>query len=35
RYGETWERFLDSGPVYARIDPVRMFTFAMTEEGTS
>jgi hypothetical protein len=29
RYGEEWERFLDSGPVYARIEPERMFTFAM------
>lgn len=27
RYGPEWETFLDSGPVYARIDPVRMFTF--------
>jgi uncharacterized pyridoxamine 5'-phosphate oxidase family protein len=30
RYGEGWEsEFLDSGPVYARIDADRMFTFAM------
>ncbi|HEY6396575.1 MAG TPA: pyridoxamine 5'-phosphate oxidase family protein [Solirubrobacteraceae bacterium] len=29
RYGEDWERFLDSGPVYARIDADRMFTFAL------
>jgi hypothetical protein len=30
RYGPDWEEeFLDSGPVYARIDPDRMFTFAM------
>jgi hypothetical protein len=29
RYGEEWEQFLDSGPVYARIDAERMFTFAM------
>src|SRR6266566_9631859 len=30
RYGPNWEEeFLDSGPVYARIDPDRMFTFAM------
>jgi hypothetical protein len=30
RYGADWERdFLDSGPVYARIDADRMFTFAM------
>jgi uncharacterized pyridoxamine 5'-phosphate oxidase family protein len=31
RYGEGWESdFLDSGPVYARIDADRMFTFAMS-----
>jgi uncharacterized pyridoxamine 5'-phosphate oxidase family protein len=30
RYGAEWETsFLDSGPVYARIDAERMFTFAM------
>lgn len=30
RYGADWETsFLDSGPVYARIDAERMFTFAM------
>jgi nitroimidazol reductase NimA-like FMN-containing flavoprotein (pyridoxamine 5'-phosphate oxidase superfamily) len=29
RYGEEWEQFLDSGPVYARIDAARMFTFSM------
>ncbi len=30
RYGAGWETdFLDSGPVYARIDAERMFTFAM------
>jgi nitroimidazol reductase NimA-like FMN-containing flavoprotein (pyridoxamine 5'-phosphate oxidase superfamily) len=29
RYGPEWEEFLDSGPVYARIDAERMFTFAM------
>jgi nitroimidazol reductase NimA-like FMN-containing flavoprotein (pyridoxamine 5'-phosphate oxidase superfamily) len=28
RYGPEWERFLDSGPVYARIDAARMFVFA-------
>ena len=27
RYGEEWEQFLDSGPVYMRIDADRMFTF--------
>ena len=29
RYGQEWEEFLDSGPVYARIDAERMFTFQM------
>ncbi len=29
RYGPEWEEFLDSGPVYARIDAERMFTLAM------
>lgn len=29
RYGSAWESFLDSGPVYARIDAERMFTFSM------
>jgi nitroimidazol reductase NimA-like FMN-containing flavoprotein (pyridoxamine 5'-phosphate oxidase superfamily) len=29
RYGEDWEQFLDSGPVHARIDADRMFTFHM------
>jgi len=33
RYGPGWEKFLDSGPVYARIDAVRMFTFAMPAAG--
>lgn len=27
RYGPQWEEFLDSGPVYARIEAERMFTF--------
>ncbi|HTW07728.1 MAG TPA: hypothetical protein VME46_09465, partial [Acidimicrobiales bacterium] len=27
RYGPDWESFLDSGPVYARIEADRMFTF--------
>lgn len=31
RYGAEWEQFLDSGPVYARIEPDRMFTFSMPE----
>ena len=29
RYGSEWEAFLDSGPVYARIEACRMFAFAM------
>lgn len=29
RYGREWERFLDSGTVYARIDAERMYAFAM------
>jgi hypothetical protein len=30
RYGSEWEHdFLDSGPLYARIDAERMFTFSM------
>jgi uncharacterized pyridoxamine 5'-phosphate oxidase family protein len=34
RYGASWESdFLDSGPVYARIDAERMFTFAMDPAG--
>ena len=34
RYGRDWETFLDSGPVYARIDADRMFTFqSVTDPG--
>ena len=29
RYGEEWEQFIDSGPVYARIDATRMFVYCM------
>jgi hypothetical protein len=30
RYGPEWERdYLNSGPIYARIDAERMFTFSM------
>jgi Pyridoxamine 5'-phosphate oxidase len=29
RYGEEWEKFLDSGPMFARIDAERMFAFSM------
>jgi hypothetical protein len=32
RYGAEWEAFLDSGPVYARIEPERMITFWMPAE---
>jgi uncharacterized pyridoxamine 5'-phosphate oxidase family protein len=35
RYGDAWESFLDSGPVYARIEARRMFAFAMNESGPS
>ena len=34
RYGPDWERFLDSGPLYARIDAERMFAFAMPSSGS-
>jgi len=30
RYGPDWETFLDSGPLYARIEADRMFTFHST-----
>ena len=33
RYGEGYEEFIDSGPVYARIEPDRMFTFHMEAES--
>jgi hypothetical protein len=29
RYGPEYESFIDSGPLYARIEPDRMFTFHM------
>ena len=29
-YGAGWEAFVDSGPVYARIDADRMYTFHMS-----
>lgn len=32
RYGESWERFLDSAVAYARIDAARMFAFSMPME---
>ena len=34
RYGPEWEKdFLDSGPVYARIEADRMFAFALETDG--
>jgi hypothetical protein len=33
RYGEGWEQFIDSGPVYARIDAERMFVYSMPASG--
>jgi hypothetical protein len=33
RYGTEWEKFLDSGPVYARIHADRMFTLHMTPDS--
>jgi nitroimidazol reductase NimA-like FMN-containing flavoprotein (pyridoxamine 5'-phosphate oxidase superfamily) len=30
RYGPQWEQFLDSGPVYARIEAQRMFAIDVT-----
>ena len=32
RYGAEWEQFLDSGPVFARIEADRMFAFSMPPE---
>jgi hypothetical protein len=33
RYGPDWDKFLDSGPVYARIDAERMFAIAIPPAG--
>jgi hypothetical protein len=33
RYGEEWEQFIDSGPVYARIDAERMYAYSMPASG--
>jgi len=33
RYGPGWESFLDSGPVYARIDADRVFTFHLVQDA--
>ena len=35
RYGEGWVKFLDAGPVYARIAPERMFAFDVTVGSSS
>jgi hypothetical protein len=32
RYGPQWEAFLDSGPVYARIEPERIFTLRSADD---
>ncbi len=32
RYGAEWEEFMDSGPLFARIDAERMYTFSMPAE---
>lgn len=32
RYGPQWVNFLDSGPLYARIEPHRMFAFSPPPE---
>ena len=32
-YGPGWEKFIDSGPVFARIEADRMFTFQMGSSG--
>ena len=34
RHGPDWVQFLDSGPVYARIEADRMFAFAMPADST-
>jgi nitroimidazol reductase NimA-like FMN-containing flavoprotein (pyridoxamine 5'-phosphate oxidase superfamily) len=33
RYGEEWVEFLDSGPVYARIEAERMFALLIAPTG--
>lgn len=32
RYGPEWEEFMDSGPLFARIDAERMYTYSMPAE---
>jgi uncharacterized pyridoxamine 5'-phosphate oxidase family protein len=33
RYGAEYETFIDSGPLYARIEADRMFTYSMPDPG--
>jgi hypothetical protein len=33
RYGVEWERFLDSGPLFARVEADKMFTYHMGAAG--
>jgi hypothetical protein len=33
RYGESWEAFIDSGPLYARIEAERLFAFHSDDAG--
>jgi hypothetical protein len=35
RYGPEYEKFVDSGPMFARIEPERMFTFHMSSAGAA
>jgi pyridoxamine 5'-phosphate oxidase-like protein len=35
RYGPEWEQFLDSGPVFARIEADRMYAFSMPRPSTA
>ena len=35
RYGDGWEKFIDSGPLYARIHASKMFTFHMDPADAS
>jgi hypothetical protein len=35
RYGPEWEQFLDSGPVFARIEADRMYAFSMPQPSTA
>jgi nitroimidazol reductase NimA-like FMN-containing flavoprotein (pyridoxamine 5'-phosphate oxidase superfamily) len=35
RYGPEWEKFLDSGVAYARIEADRIFTYALAQDATS